>query len=289
MLTKVGVFLKNWVKKPKGYIFHDGLNHSYERNPSFFKENLSFEDCRSWDVLCWSQHTWMDVLCWSQHWGKFIVLVQEMHPLHWLICHVNTFECMEGMVGRKSMFVSTSEILVQYTGAEFKGPPTQTSHIGTTVWSSTVGCRMTVFELSIEELKNIQHGRTHLKLQLLETTARTNDIIFLCLVFSCQITVRKCIVWQYYYYLQRHIALHIYPNSFLKIFILSKEIFKFILIICERFWITIHKFAILFQYLYHEDTDTGGIPNPLLLVMLWGFMNRWVLFKLKISVPFWWA
>lgn len=49
---------------------------------------------------------------------KIHSFVREMYPLHWLICHVNTFECLEGMVGRKSMSVSMSEILVQYTGVQ---------------------------------------------------------------------------------------------------------------------------------------------------------------------------
>lgn len=81
------------------------------------------------------------------------------------------------------MSVSISESHVQYTAAEFKGPPTWTSHIGTTLWSITDICRMTVFELSIEELKNIQRGRTPLKLQLFAATARANGIVFLYLVF----------------------------------------------------------------------------------------------------------
>lgn len=159
------------------------------------------------------------------------------------------------------MSVSTSEILVRSTGAESKGHPTWISH--TIVWSITVICRIAVFELSIEEQKDIQHGRSPLKLQLFATTARTKDIVFLYLVFSCHITVRKCTVWQNYY-LQCHIELHISPNCFWHIFLLSKGILKFVLIICERFWGTLHNFTIFFQYLYHEDTDDREIPNPLL-------------------------
>lgn len=47
------------------------------------------------------------------------------------------------------MSVSTSEILVHYTNAEFKGHPMLTSHFGTTTWSIAVVGKMTVFELSI--------------------------------------------------------------------------------------------------------------------------------------------
>lgn len=191
-------------------------------------------------------------------------------------------ECLEGMVGRKSMSVSTSEALVQYTGAEFKGHPTWTSHIGTTVWSITViiwnDCIWTEYR-RIEE-----HSTWKIASQIAALCNHCKDK-WHCLSISGfqlpQITVRKCTVWQYYY-LYRHIALHISTNSSLHICVLNKEILKFILIICGRFvWEILDNFTIFFQHLYHENTDTREIPNPLLLVMLWDLMNRWVLFNWK--------
>lgn len=80
-----------------------------------------------------------------------------MHPQRLLICKENTFECLEGMVGKKNMSVSTSEMFVQHTGAELTGHNTWASHIDTTLWSIIVIRRLTVLELSIEEQNNIQH------------------------------------------------------------------------------------------------------------------------------------
>lgn len=91
------------------------------------------------------------------------------------------------MAGKKTVSVSTSEILVQYTVAELTGHHTWASYIDTTVWSIIVEGRSTVLLPSIEEQKNLQYGQLSLELHLFATVARTNGIVFLHLVFNCQI------------------------------------------------------------------------------------------------------
>lgn len=80
-----------------------------------------------------------------------------MHPQRWLISNVNTFECLEAIVGKKNMSVSTSEIVVQFTGVELTEHHNWASHTGTTVWSIVAVSRLTVLEQSAEEQENIQH------------------------------------------------------------------------------------------------------------------------------------
>jgi len=88
---------------------------------------------------------------------KIIVLVDEMHPQRWLICSVNTFECLEGMVGKEYVCICIFEILVQYTGAQLTGHHTWAAYVGTGVCSIIVVCRLTVLKVSIEEQTNTQH------------------------------------------------------------------------------------------------------------------------------------
>lgn len=93
------------------------------------------------------------------------------------------------------MSVSTSEILVHYTNAEFKGHPMLTSHFGTTTWSIAVVGKMTVFELSIE------HSTWKIASQIAALCNHCKDKWhslsisgFQLVISGCQITVRKCTV-----------------------------------------------------------------------------------------------
>lgn len=81
---------------------------------------------------------------------KIHSFVREMYPLHWLICHVNTFECLEGMVGRKSMYLrlrSLFSTLVLSSKDILRGLHTLAQLFGPL--QSLYG--MTVFERNIEE------------------------------------------------------------------------------------------------------------------------------------------